>query len=324
MAYILFLIGFFLLIYGANFLVDGAVSLGKKFKMPGIIIGLTIVSIGTSAPEMIISTIATNRGATGLAISNVLGSNIFNTLIIIGVAAFLSPIKIQKNTAFKEIPFSFLAAVSLFLLVSDRLINGSETNILSRSDGMILLLFFIIFMFYAFATAKNGNLAEDDEVAGIKEMKYGKSVIYIIIGIGGLFLGGKWIVSGATEVASLLGLNEKIIGLTIVATATSLPELVTSIIAARRNQSGIAIGNAIGSNIFNVFLILGISALISPLPFDASLMPDVMITMLSNIIIFLFSLMIIGGTRMSISRTEGVFLLLIYIGFIYYKIKDFI
>lgn len=317
MIYILFIIGFVILIYGANLLVTGSSALGKRFLMPEIVIGLTIVSIGTSMPEMIISTFAAAKGSSDLSISNIMGSNIFNTLIIIGVAAIICPIKIKRNTAFKEIPFSFLAAFILGVASLDGFINGGKSSIISRSDGLMLLCFFIIFMFYSFAIKSE---EEDNESIRIPEIPVLKSIIFIILGIGGLYFGGRWIVDGAIEISRLMGLSEAIIGVTVIAVATSLPELVTSIVAARKKQAGIAIGNAIGSNIFNIFLVLGVSSVITPLPFNTILVPDLIATIGSSILIFVIVMIALAKKTNTISRRAGWLLIIIYFLFIVGKI----
>jgi cation:H+ antiporter len=318
--YILFIIGFVVLIYGANLLVTGSSALGKRFFMPEIVIGLTIVSIGTSMPEMIISTFAAAKGNSDLSISNIMGSNIFNTLFIIGVAAIICPIKIKKNTAYKEIPFSLLAAFILGVASLDGFINGGKSSIITRSDGLMLLCFFIIFMFYSFAIKSE---AEEDKSIRIPEIPIIKSILFIVLGVGGLYFGGRWIVDGAIEISRLMGLSEAIIGVTVIAVATSLPELVTSIVAARNKQAGIAIGNAIGSNIFNVFLVLGVSSVITPLPFNKELVPDLVATISSSLLVFVIVLVALSKKSNTITRPAGWLLIIIYFLFIIGKLTLF-
>lgn len=312
MSYALFVVGFVVIILGANWLVDGGTALGKRFNIPNIVIGLTIVSLGTSAPELIISLLASIKGNTDLAISNVLGSNIFNVFIIIGFSAALYPVSIRKNTTWKEIPFSLLAAIVLGLLASDVIIDKMPQDVLSRIDGLIFLAFFAIFISYTISTAKNQQF---EEVSSAKNYTAGKAILFILGGLIGLYFGGSWIVDGSADVARLLGIKETDIGLVIVATATSLPELVTSAVAAYKKNSDIAIGNALGSNIFNIFLVLGLSALFNNLAFRGQLMIDVWVAIGSHFILFIFIFTSPKG-KPGINRVEGIIMLVIYIIFI--------
>lgn len=318
MTYILFIIGFIILIYGANLLVKGGSSIARKLGIPEIAIGLTIVSFGTSAPELLISLTASIRNESGLAIGNVLGSNIFNVFAIIGIAALVRPLKVLKSTTWSEIPFSLVSALLLGFLALDTILFGAEKSILSRIDGLILLAIFAVFLGYSFHLAKKGKISLADHPAAQEEKAVWKSLLISVVGIMMLFLGGRWIVNGATDVGHLLGLSEAVIGLTIVATATSLPELATSIVAARKNNPDIAIGNAIGSNIFNILLILGLSSVVNPLSFNDTQLGDVWMAILSHIVIFAF--IIIGKRHQTISRLEGGLLVLIYIAYITYAI----
>ncbi|MCF8302755.1 MAG: calcium/sodium antiporter [Bacteroidales bacterium] len=312
MSYLLFVVGFVLIIMGANWLVDGGTALGKRFNIPNIVIGLTIVSLGTSAPELIISLLASIKGNTDLAIANVLGSNIFNVFIIIGFSAAVYPVAIKKNTTWKEIPFSLLAAVALGLLANDVFLDKMEMDVLSRIDGLIFLAFFAIFISYTIFTAKN---QEFEEVSSAKDYTPAKASLFILAGLVGLYFGGNWIVEGSSDVARLLGIRETDIGLVIVATATSLPELVTSAVAAYKKNSDIAIGNALGSNIFNIFLVLGLSAFFNNLPFNKHLMMDVWVAIGSHFILFLFIFASPKG-KPNINRIEGIIMLAIYVAFI--------
>ncbi len=309
MVYILFIAGFVILIFGANYLVNGASSLGKKFKVSSIIIGLTIVALGTSLPELIISIMASAQGKTDLAISNILGSNIINVFIIVGIVSIISPITINKETTWKIIPFSLLAALLLGVCANDVFFEKSLENSLSTIDGIVFLLFFILFLYYSFDLAKKHKGEINEEV---KEYSMFNTLFFIAIGIIGLFVGGSWIVNGSIEVARLLGLSESQIGMSIVAFATSLPELATSVVAAAKRNTDVAIGNAIGSNIFNIFLILGISTVLTPLPFKNSMNIYLGMVILSNILIFTF---IFTGKGRMISRIEGALLIMIYIVF---------
>lgn len=312
LVYLLFFIGFVLLIKGADFLVDGASSVAKKLKISNIVIGLTIVAFGTSAPELIVNIMASIKGSSDLAIANVVGSNIANILLILGISAVIYPLVVKKGTVVKEIPFSMLAAVVLWFMVNDRLIDNASVSVLSRIDGFILLMFFIIFLYYTFGIAKIEG--KEDKV---KEFKTAKSIFFIIIGIVFLTVGGKWIVDGAIIIAQHLGMSEALIGLTIVAVGTSLPELATSAVAAYKKNPDIAIGNVVGSNIFNIFWILGVSSLIKPIVFSTGLNFDVYF--LGITILLLFLSMFIGKKHL-LERWQGVLFLLTYLAYVIFLI----
>ncbi|OGF24196.1 sodium:proton exchanger [Candidatus Falkowbacteria bacterium RIFCSPLOWO2_02_FULL_45_21] len=312
--YILFIIGFFLLIKGADFLVDGSASIAKKLKISGIVIGLTIVAFGTSAPEFIVNIFASAQGNTEIAIGNILGSNIANILLILGISAIIYPITAKKNTVLKEIPLSLLAAVVLGLMANDIIIDGADFSGITKIDGFILLSFFIIFLYYTFGITKSDKDIVEEE---IKIFSHFKSVIFIILGLAGLAIGGKWIVDGAVQIAEFFNISQSLIGLTIVAVGTSLPELATSAVAAYKKQSDIAIGNVVGSNIFNIFWILGVSAVIRPLPFNTSSNGDITMTIFASIVLFL--VMFIGKKRV-IERWQGVFMVTTYAGYIVFLV----
>ncbi|MDP2423147.1 MAG: calcium/sodium antiporter [Bacteroidales bacterium] len=314
MTYLILFAGFAFLILGAHWLVDGGRAIGKRLNIPDIVIGLTIVSIGTSAPEMVVSVIASAKGATDLAIANVIGSNIFNTLIIIGVAAVIYPISIKKDTLRWELPLSMFASVVLLLLARDYIPTGGKSLSVVRLDGVIFLLLFAGFLYYTYLTAKNHDRNDGDE---IKIRSTAKSLLLISAGLVFLYAGGRMSVNGAVDVARQLGISEKTIGVTVVAVATSLPELVTSVVAAYKRNSDIAIGNALGSNIFNIWLVLGLSALISPLPFQSYMMPDLYVSILSNLVIMLFIIGISPAQR-NINRPQGGILILLYFAYIAY------
>lgn len=312
--YALFIIGFFLLIKGADLLVDGSASIAKKLKISNIVIGLTIVAFGTSAPEFIVNIFASVQGNSEIAIGNILGSNIANILLILGISAIIYPISAKKNTVLKEIPFSLLAIVALGLMANDALIDGAATSGITRIDGLILLSFFVVFLYYTFGITKiEEDIAEDE----IKVMNYGKAIVFILLGLAGLVVGGKWIVDGAVKIAESFNVSQSLIGLTIVAIGTSLPELATSAIAAYKKQTDIAIGNVVGSNIFNIFWILGASAIIRPLPFNESSNGDIMMTMFASIALFV--IMFIGKKHV-IERWQGVFMVMAYIGYIVFLV----
>ena len=312
--YILFIIGFFLLIKGADLLVDGSASIAKKLKISSIVIGLTIVAFGTSAPEFIVNIFASVRGNSEIAIGNILGSNIANILLILGISAIIYPITAKKNTVLKEIPLSLLAAIVLGLMANDLIIDGASFSGITRIDGFILLSFFIIFLYYTFGITKSDKDIVEEE---IKVFSYSKAVIFIILGLAGLVIGGKWIVDGAIKIAELFNISQSLIGLTIVAIGTSLPELATSAIAAYKKQSDIAIGNVVGSNIFNIFWILGASAIIRPLPFSNSSNGDIAMTIFASVILFI--VMFIGKKRV-IERWQGVFMVTLYAGYVVFLV----
>jgi len=305
---ILFFTGFFILIKGADLLVDGSASIAKKFKISNIVIGLTIVAFGTSAPEFIINIFASAQGNAGIAIGNILGSNIANILLILGIASIIYPIVAKKNTVLKEIPFSLLAIILVGIMVNKS--NGSFSG-LTRIDGLILLCFFIAFLYYVFTITKSTK--DLPEKCHVKHLSYFKSIIFIILGLIGLVIGGKWIVDGAVKIAQSFNVSQSLIGLTVVAIGTSLPELATSAIAAYKKQTDIAIGNVVGSNIFNIFWVLAISAIIRPLPFDPKFNIDILMTIFASVLLFLFMFV---GKKHIIQRWQGVLMVLIYCSYI--------
>ncbi len=316
---LLLILGFVFLIKGADYLIEGATSLAKRFKVSDLVIGLTIVSFGTSAPELIVSVIATCTGKGDISVGNVIGSNIANLMLILGVSAVIRPLVVRKNTAHKEIPFSFLAALALFILVNDR-VFGVGGDILTRGDGLMLILFFVIFMVYSFATAKSeeGVLKEaKEEKAEVEVYGLGKTSFMVFGGLVALSLGGRWVVNGATDIATVIGLSEKMIGLTIVAVGTSLPELFASAIAARKGNSDIAIGNIVGSNIFNILWILGLSSVIKSLPFNSDMNFDLIYLL---VITSLMPVLIYVGKKRILDKHEGIFLLVAYFAYFAYLI----
>ena len=252
MDYIILILGFVLLIKGADIFVDAASNIAKKFKIPSIIVGLTIVSLGTSAPELAVSLISSMEGSNGIAIGNVLGSNIFNTLMVLGITAIIMPILIKKSTMFKDYLVNIVVSLGLLILTFGRTLFNKEAE-LSRLSGIILLIGCIIYTFYLIKTAKNSDAEEEEEDSN--DYKIGASIVKIIIGIIGIVVGGNLVVNSSSSIAYSFGLSDKLVGLTIVAMGTSLPELVTSIIAAIKGENDIAIGNVLGSNIFNILLI---------------------------------------------------------------------
>jgi cation:H+ antiporter len=317
-SYILLIIGFILLIKGADFLVTGAGSVAKKYNVPSLVIGLTIISFGTSLPELIVNSISSFQGNTGLVTGNVLGSNIANLLLILGISALIYPLKVQSTTVWKEIPFSMMAVIVLFLVANDVLFDSSNQSLISRGEGFILLMFFILFIYYIFGLLSNGT-NENDDVKDIPLMSLKKSSLYILAGLLGLLLGGKFIVDAAVDIASALGISESIIGLTIIAIGTSLPELVTSVVAAIKKQGDMAIGNVVGSNIFNIFFILGVSAVIRPIPFDLATNIDIYVDMLATFLLFIFCFI---GRKHTLTKIEGILFLVIYFSYMGYLIVN--
>ena len=262
---ILFIIGLIFLVKGADYLVDGSASLAKRLGMPTLIIGLTIVAFGTSMPEFIVNVFSAINGDTNIALGNILGSNIANISLILGLVAIIKPIHLPRSTVWKEIPFSLLAASILFLASADRLISKLELSALTRGDGLICLLMFAVFIHYIFEAIKKKGTQLETKKIEIKKYKPGVIALMIIGGMILLYFGGQWTVNGAVKIARALGLSTFLVSATIIALGTSLPELVTAIVAIRKKSADLAIGNTIGSNIFNIFLILGITAAIKPI-----------------------------------------------------------
>jgi cation:H+ antiporter len=314
LVYLLFVIGFVFLIKGADFLVDGASSIAKRLKVSDLVIGLTIVAFGTSAPELLVNLFASTEGHADLAIGNILGSNIANILLILGIAAIIFPLDVQRNTVWREIPLCLLAAVILGLMVNDLFLGDRGSLALDRIDGFLLLIFFALFLFYIFQNAKRER-EYDQKTSAIKpnekvpDLKF--AVFLLAVGLVGVNLGAKWVVDGAVELASILGTSQALIGLTVVAVGTSLPELVTSAAAAFKKNADIAVGNVVGSNIFNIFLILGVSAMIRPLPFSPEMNTDILIMILASSLLFIT--MFTGRKRNLLERWEGIIFVAIYI-----------
>ncbi|MDD3300782.1 MAG: calcium/sodium antiporter [Bacteroidales bacterium] len=316
--YFILLAGFVLLIGGADYLVKGASSIAKKLNVSDLIIGLTIVSIGTSAPELAVNILASFDGSAGMAIGNVVGSNLFNFLVIIGISAMIKPINLKTSLIKVEIPFTVLASLALIFLAGDWFIDGMP-GMLTRSDGLVLLLFFSIFLYYVFLQAKKGDISPKDTGAeNTRTYSTLVSSLMVLGGIGALIYGGDLIVKSATQLAKAWGMSDTVIGLTIVAVGTSLPELATSAVAAMRGNSDIAIGNVVGSNIFNIFMILGISSTILPLPFANESMADTLVATFATILVMFFAQ---KGKSKSITRTEGAILMAIYIIYLIYLLN---
>lgn len=317
---LLFVLGFPILIKGADLLVDGASSLAKKMGISSLIIGLTVVAFGTSAPELVVNLVSAVQGNTDLAIGNILGSNIANVLLILGVAAIISPVVVKKDLTWREIPFSLLAVLVLFLVANDSLLDGLSTSQLSRSDGLLMLCFFLLFMGYVFDKSRKNVVQElftGDDVE-IKTQPTWVSISFIGLGLIGLVLGGNWIVDGAIFVGERMGLSQAFLGLTVVAIGTSLPELATSVVAALKKESDIAIGNVVGSNIFNILFVLSITGTVTPLPFNDDLNTDIIMVVVSTFLLFLAVFR--GKKDNDITRWQGVGFVLIYMGYLAYLV----
>lgn len=312
LVYILFVVGFVILIKGADLLVVGSASVAKKYKISDLVIGLTIVSMGTSMPELIVNIIASSKGSADIAIGNVVGSNISNILLILGVAAVIYPLTIKNSTVYSEIPYSIIALLLVGFAANTTMFGELSSSLIGRIDGLILMLFFGLFMAYIVQLARSGrtDLIEemDEPMVGMP-----RATLYIVLGITGLFFGGQWVVDGAVSIASEFGLSEKLIGLTIVAIGTSLPELVTSAVAAYRKSTDIAIANVIGSNIFNLLWVLGISAIIRPIGFDPDINTDMLILLAATCLILLS--LITGKAKDQIGRPTGIFFLVMYVAY---------
>jgi cation:H+ antiporter len=318
---ILFLLGFVLLLKGADIMIDGSSSIARRYGISTFVIGLTIVAFGTSAPELIVSTLASIKGSSGIALGNIIGSNISNTLLILGVSAIIYPLAVKKATVNKEIPFSLLAILAVGFLVNDFLIDNTIPDGLTRIDGLILILFFSIFIYYTFGISKSkenifekvqGELREEPKV-----YSNFTAILMIVAGLTGLAVGGRWLVDGAVKIAEILGMSEALIGLTVIAVGTSLPELAASAIAAHKRQTDIAVGNIIGSNIFNFLWVLGLSSVISPIGYNRVLNVDMVILFLVTLLL-LFLVYI--GRKNVLGRWEGAVLVSLYAFYITFLI----
>ena len=316
MIYFLFVLGLVMLIKGADWLVEGASAIGRKANISEMVIGLTIVSFGTSLPELLVTTLASLNGQADLGVSNVLGSNIANVLLILGIAALIRPLPLQRDTYFIEIPFSLFAAVLLGFLANTGLVFDSGSHVITRFDGAVLLYFFAMFMVYIFVVARQ---KKDEESEARSTIPVWKSILFIVVGVLLLYQGGEWVVEGATHVARQAGLSEAFVGLTIVAVGTSLPELVTSAVAAYKNNIAMAVGNAIGSNIFNILWILGFTSMLTPIPYNVSSNLDILMIIVATSALILA---VILGKRPEISRGEGGAFILIYCLYVWFLLQQ--
>lgn len=301
---VLLVIGFVLLIKGADFFVEGSSSVAKMLKVPSIIIGLTIVAMGTSLPECAVSITASMTNNNALAVSNAVGSNIFNLMVVCGFCALFNPLAVEKSTLKKEFPFSIVCALLL-------LVCGFLAMELGRVDGLILLVVFVCFLVWMVRSALKARANAGDEEYEV--LPVWKCIVFIIGGIIAIKFGGDFVVDGASTIAAKIGLSQNLIGLTIVACGTSLPELVTSVVAARKNELDMALGNVIGSNIFNILFVLGIAATISPITFITENIIDIVILIAMSVLVWVF-----GWTKQKLDKTEGIIMLLMYAVYLVY------
>lgn len=338
MNYILLIIGFILLVKGADVFVESSSSIAKILKIPSLIIGLTIVAFGTSAPEAAVSITAALNNQNGMAIGNIVGSNIFNLLMVVGISGFIKTLYVDKAVISKEFPFLILASILLFVLACDIPLQGTSSNILSRGDGIVLLMFFIIFMYSLIKVALHSMnqdsisqlsissehcieehciVSSDSALIKTESKSLSKNIIISIIAIILIILGGKMVVSSASQIASSFGVSDQLIGLTIVSIGTSLPEFVTSVIAAIKGESSIALGNVIGSNMFNILFVLGASASISPMYIDPTLFIDTLFMIFVTILTYLFAV-----KKRDINKKESFILIILYVIYMIYLLLN--
>lgn len=311
---LLIILGLGILILGAEGLVRGSASMAKKWGVSSLVIGLTIVAFGTSTPELVVNMFLAVRGSTDIAIGNIVGSNISNILLILGISAIVYPLSVKKSTVTREIPFALLGMILVFTMGNDMFFDGTGFNAITRTDGFSLMAIFIIFLFYIFGLAKKGEVEEEE----VKIYSWPKSILFTIAGLALLVLGGQLLVDNAIILARLAGLSEALIGLTIVAIGTSLPELATSVVAAYHKHVDIAIGNIVGSNIFNVFWILGLTGTMLQMPFNPNVNIDILVGIGATVLLFIFMFI---GTKRKLNRWQGVMFLLLYIAYTFYLIN---
>ena len=306
-------VGFVALILGANWLVNGSTSIGIRAKLSPLIIGLTIVAFGTSLPELIVNIFSCAKGSPGLAIGNIIGSNTMNILLILGVSAIIWPIDVSRISIRRDIPVGFFATLIIALMANDFFMSKDQIIDVNWMEGIVLLVCGLAYLVLTVLKKSPDDPVEETQEA----MPWGKTILSLVFGIVGLYFGGELVSNNAQILARNWGMSESTIGLTVVATATSLPELITSIVAATKKNSGIAIGNVLGSNIMNIFIVLGVSALITPLPFDPLMNKQLMILFAANILMLLF---VFTGKGRKISRWEGTLLTLGYVGFMWFSL----
>lgn len=302
-----FIVGIVLVIFGADWLTKGASGIARRFGVSELVIGLTIVALGTSLPELVISVGSAVKGSPGIALGNVIGSNIFNGLLILGVTALITPIRFNSRMLTREIPFNLLASIVLILVSGSMLVGGGKGEFVTRYGGLLLLCFLAVFVRYTFSIPN-----DDDDEALEKPMSIGKVLLFILLGLAGLIFGGNIFVNGATGLARVAGLSEAVIGITIVSAGSSLPELAVSVSAARKGNVGIALGNLLGSNILNIFLILGCSATITPISLDGFSFVDFYVLLTSSLLIYIVTRF---GGKAVINRFEGALLVVGYVAY---------
>lgn len=317
---VLLLVGFVALIKGADFFVEGSAAVAKKLHVPGVIIGLTIVAMGTSAPELAVSISAGLTGSNEIAISNVIGSNIFNLIVVLGVCAVMAPVAVDKSIMKRDFPFSIAITLLLAVFISDMILTGKSviTDTQARAGGISrweALIFIILFAGYILITVRSAIKNRQTQQEEIEDMSGLKCAVYILGGIAAVVIGGQLVVNSAREIALFCGMSETLVGLTIVAIGTSLPELVTSIVASSKGQNGMAVGNVVGSNIFNILLILGVSSFIHPISAGMFSLIDICILLVMNVCVFIFA-----TTGKKINRYEGAAMVLMYVAYTAYAI----
>lgn len=317
---VLLLVGFVALIKGADFFVEGSAAVAKKLHVPGVIIGLTIVAMGTSAPELAVSISAGLTGSNEIAISNVIGSNIFNLIVVLGVCAVMAPVAVDKSIMKRDFPFSIAITLLLAVFISDMVLTGKSviTDTQARAGGISrweALIFIILFAGYILITVRSAIKSRQTQQEEIEDMSGIKCAVYILGGIAAVVIGGQLVVNSAREIALFCGMSETLVGLTIVAIGTSLPELVTSIVAARKNEVDMALGNAIGSNVFNILMVLGIASAISPITIITENIIDLCVLIVFTICVWIFA-----GTKKKIGRIEGFSMVALYVIYAVYII----
>lgn len=313
-ALLFFLAGLALAVKGADLLVEGAASLSKKLAIPEIVIGLTIIAFGTSSPELIINIYASLAGKNEIVLGSILGSNTFNILAVLGISALIYPLAVQKNTAWKEIPFALLGGLLLILFAFNDFLVGPGPLFFALWEGILLIVFFLFFLVYTFGLLKTTALSEQ---MSIKDRSLKLSIFLLLLGFTGLFLGGKWVVDYAGILAREMGVSEKLISLTLLSLGTSFPELMTALVAAAKKRSDLAIGSIVGSNIFNLYFILGLSALIRPIEISGVLILDLWVMTLASFLLFLA---MFTGKKRKLGRFEAIGFLIFYVGYLIYII----
>ncbi|MDO5446749.1 MAG: calcium/sodium antiporter [Prevotellaceae bacterium] len=312
---LLIVVGVAMVLFGADRLTEGASQLARRMRMSELVIGLTVVAFGTSMPEFVISLTSAFKGSTDLAVGNVVGSNIFNTLLIVGVSALVAPIAINKESIRRDCPFGLFASIVLLALCLDHFSPIIKGNTISRVDGIILLVLFVAFMFLTLKSSKNADSTEESETK--KTLSLGYAIVYFIVGLGLLIWGSDIFVDAAVSIAQALNVSESVIGLTIVAFGTSLPELATSVVAAKKGKSEMAIGNVVGSNVFNILWILGATAVVCPLGINGITIIDLSMMIISMVMLWLFSY-----TKFKVERWEGLMLTMLFVAYMAFLIVN--